>query len=496
MQNRLEIIMLQKVREFGAKEIARITVLVLLSIRMFCHLFYIMEQEFDVFRYRELYLSMIYLCVIVAIYRGIKIKDYLAWIYLALGAVVLWMVFRVRDITAETYGQDYFKVILLQGILWVLFAGLMLDLIRHKPYGVKSYLRNPVIILYVFFTLIFFITNRDSVIPYICPVYAVILTSFSEKDRRELTYLASVGSYFAFVKCFTTSLIQNPDVYEGGRYYGSFFNIGSAGCCCAVALISCIYLFFVFKDKKNKAGMLGSLLFTLYPAAAILMMGSRTVELGVFLAIASIPVFLHGKGMKTTYIRFGIALAVVIMIPVGLFFASKILFSLTENGIIDASRLNYFWEHVLRMTTSKGKVEDCIFIPGTFMYSLDVLASTRFSIYAEKIGRIRFSGFNEYARIGYNSHNFFIANLVRYGILGGLPFLAWFLACIFSFAKKVKEKRYMIFSILLFLLMLGNYSTQSLYINCMGGCLLLITQVFAIDEGEKPKVEDCEDAVI
>lgn len=479
--------MVEKLKQYGWKKIIRITILTLLSLRMFMHLFYITEKEWQLFIELELYKSLMYLCIILAIYRGINLKDIKAWIYTGISALIMGICFIVKGITPESYGPVYFEFVVYEWIIWICFIGLMLDLFRHKPYPFKTYIKNPVIICYVFFAIVVAITDPDNIVPFVCPIFAWILTRFDDEERTELTYLFSISSYFAFAKCFTFSLINDPDRYAGIRYLGSFRNIGSAGASCSVALISCIYMFLVFKKKKSYLGMISCLLLAVYPAIAVLMFGSRTVELGVFLAIVSIWVFMHGKGMKVTYIRFAIAFFVILLIPVGLFGASKLMYSMLEKGKLDVSNLNYFWEHVLRMTTADGPVEDCIFEPGTFLYSLDVLASTRVSIFFEKVKWIRFTGFNNYARTGYNSHNLFIAYLVHYGFLGGIPFLAWFMSCIFSFGKKVKENQYLIFSILLFLLMMGNYSTQSLYIECMGGCLLLLVQIFSIDNKEKVK---------
>lgn len=476
--------MLSKIKKIGWKVLFRLCVLAVLSFRMFSHLFYITEMEFQIYRDMELYKAMILFLIILAIYRGISLKDWKAWLFVLLSACILPFYFNIKNISPETYGPVYFEFTVCRGIMQLIFVGLLADLIRHKPYKMETYFKNPVVILYLLFVTVFVVTNKESIIPYFCPVFASLFTRFDDKDRTEISYLFSISAYCVFVKCFTMSLIQNPNNYFGGRYYGSFLNIGSAGASCSIALLACIYMVIVCKRKNSRIGIIGCMLLAIYPIIAILMMESRSVTLGVILMVLGIWVFLHGKGMKTTYKRFAMSVLAFMCLPIILFGMSKILVFLTNSGKVDSSKLDYFWGHVLLMSTTEY-MEDTIFEPGTFLFALDALASTRVSIWVDKFSHIRLTGFNEYSRVGYNSHNFFIANLVRYGYLGGLPFVGWFFSCLFCFAKKVRENSYSVFAVFLFLLMLGNFSAQSLYITSMGGYLLLFIQVFTISSEEK-----------
>lgn len=77
--------MLEKIKSIHISKIVRLSFILIVAFRMCCHLFYATEKEFQTFRDLEMYESMILLCMICVAYRGIKISDYIAWVYALIG---------------------------------------------------------------------------------------------------------------------------------------------------------------------------------------------------------------------------------------------------------------------------------------------------------------------------------------------------------------------------------------------------------------------------
>ena len=481
--------MLQRIKSIGIKKIIRWLALFLLSARMFLHLFYSPEKEFQIYKDMELYYAIIIFMVILTIYRKISLIDWKNWAYAALAIVAGVVYFEVKDYRIATLDVECFKWTVLRAIMQFMFLGLMLDLIRHKPYSrLLSIVKSPMVIIYILTALIFLIFDDSSVYPVICPIVVLIFTEFSDEYKEEFAIILSLGIYAAFAKVFTGSLIAVPLSGSGERYSGYFLNSATASDSCTAALIACLFLLLFFKEKGQKKLMTVSLVAALYPLASVFIFQIRGIYLALLFVIAGIIIFMHGKGQRETYKRLGITVIVAAVGAGFLFGASYCVNHLIAIGKVEEEGLRYFWSHLAKLTNGEGLHD--YFAKGSILFGLDNLASGRFEIWARFIKQIRFAG--QPIEIvecvdGYvttMAHNFFIQNLVRCGILGGSMYILWYISYIVRAAKMLrvsKKNPCAIYALLWAMYMLGIYLTQAEFFNCTGGFMLLVSMCFVTE---------------
>ncbi len=483
--------MFQKIKSFGIKKIIRWIFLFLLSARMFLHLFYSPEKLYQIFKDIELYYAIIIFMVILAVYRKISLKDWKNWLYAILAGVAGVAYFKIKNYRIATLDVDCFKYMVLRTIMQFMFLGLMLDLLRHRPYGnlIKRF-KSPMVIFYLLVAIIFPIFEDSSVYPLICPIVALIFTDFSDEDQEELAVILSLGIYFAFIKVFTMSLIEVPISEVGGRYRGYFLNGPTAAESCATAVVACIFLFLLFRKKKNKKLMIVSLVAMLYPLASVFIFKVRGIYLALLFVLFGIYIFLHEKGKKETVKRIGIVALVGVMGMLALFSLSYLLKYLICNGVVEIGNEFHTINTILALS-SYGSDTD-YFPPGTIINALDNFSSGRIGIMNWFMKQVEFLGhpIEEYV-VGDgvwstgSAHNYFIHNLVRYGILGGGMYILWYVSYIVRFIVKpvnLKEHFCASYSVLWVMYMFAIYMTEAEYFNCTGAFMLLVSMCFVTSE--------------
>ena len=478
--------MFQKIKSIGIVKITRWIVLFLLSTRMFLHLFYSPEKPYAIFSETEFYYAVIIFMVILAVYRGITVKDWKAWLYVLVAAVLGVGYFKLNGYTSESLGPDYYKWMILRVIVQLLFVGLLLDLIRHRPYKrLLVKIKSPMIIVYLLTALLFFIFDKTSVIPLVCPFIALLFTDFTEKDKEEIAVIFSLGIYAAFVKVFTGSLIEMPHSQLYGRYKGYFLNIDTGAESCATAVVACAFLFFFFKEKKNKKLMLISLIAAVYPLVSVFMFQARSTYLALLLVCIGAFVFVHEKGTKVTLKRIGIIAIIGVAGIAALFGLSLAMNYMSDKGVLDMTKVGHLLGTIPSLTN--GGSEDDYYEAGTLLNALDNFSSGRIIIWEGFIKQIRFLGHpveNLVFESGYvtgMAHNFFIQNLVKCGILGGGMYILWYISYVVCTVVKLGKPGQSLcasYSLFWLMYMLGIYMIAAEFFNCIGGFMLLVSMCF------------------
>ena len=482
--------MLQRIKNIGTRKLIRWAVLFLLSTRMFLHLFYSPEKQYSIFKEIEFNYAVIIFMVILAVYRGITVKDWKAWLYTVIAAVIGVGYFKINDYTSESLGPDYFKWMILRVITQLLFVGLLLDLIRQRPYKrLLSRLKSPMVIVYLLTALLFFIFDNTTVIPLVCPFIILLFTEFSEEDKEEISVIFSLGIYAAFVKVFTGSLIEVSPFETTGRYRGYFLNGPTASESCTTAVIACLFLCLLFKEKKNKKLMVISLIAMLYPLASVFMFRVRGIYLALLLVAIGIFVFMHGRGTKETVKRIGITGAAGIIGVLALFGMSYMMNYLVDEGVLHLTGTSHSLSAIL-MLASGGNDGD-YYAPGTLLNALDNFSSGRIGIMEWFVKQIKFLGHpveKLVSKNGYETamaHNVFVQYLARCGILGGGMYILWWIFYTVRTARllrKPAENPCTIYALLWIMYMLGIYSTQAEFFNCIGAFMLLVSMGFVMGD--------------
>ncbi len=478
--------MLQRIKQIGIKKIIRWMALFLLSTRMFLHLFYSPEKEFQIFKDIEFYCAIILFMVILAIYRRISLVDWRNWLYVVCASFAGVLYFKLKDYRIATLDVDCFRWMVLRTIMQFMFLGLMLDLVRKKNYKeLLVKLKSSMVIFYILTAILFLIFDNSSVYPLICPIIALLFTEFSERDGGEMAVLFSLGIYAAFVKVFTGSLIEVPVWNTTGRYTGYFLNIDTAAVSCATAAVACLFLFYVSKEKKNKKLMVASLIAMAYPVASMFTFQARGTYLGLILILLSIYMFMHAKGDRVTFKRIGI---VTLFGVIGIFVmlgVSLVMNYMSDKGILDLSKVGHFFYKIAILTS--GGSEDDYYKAGTILNAIDNFSSGRLPIWEGFIKQIRFLGHpieNLVFDDGYvtgMAHNFFLQNLVRFGILGGGMYIIWYILYIVRTVKCLRNPHQnlcAVYTMFWLMYMLAIYMTEAEFFNCTGAFMLLVSMWF------------------
>ncbi len=454
-------------------KIARIIQLAISSLffyRIFLNLVYSSEQEYQTPKDFFFCKAMVLLMIFVILFRQVPFKKFYVWLVMLVGFALMFVYYRMKGVNTDNYGPIYYKVILFNWIIVILFLGILVDYLSelfvfHKRIHYKS-----VILLAVSF-LLFLAFDIKWYLPIVLPALALLMTKSNLVKKRIFSDGIAIGYYMSFLQVMTLSLLQNPNRFEGERYLGSFSQVESAGMFCCGALLCSIYLLMrCIWDDRLKKWYIILLAWTtsIYPAYSALIIASRSTLLAIFISIMVVIVsaisLKSRNNRKLPYVKSVIVLVSFFLICFCLLIGSSFLINhLYSKGTM--KEVNYFWSHIMALTSKKAQVG--YFKSILVLNNIDRVCSGRLAIFVECTKTIGIKGrhfegvyvdygnpdLNEFSR---STHNFFILWFINGGIVGGLAMLIWYFCYVVRTLKEFFSKR--VTSILPMLFICASFS--------------------------------------
>lgn len=425
--------------------------------------------------------GMLILFLIYFIYRIEIFKKAHTLITALICISAIFIVLFVKNIHVSTYGADLYRNILFTCLLAACFITVLANHIFSRSFVGMFKKNGPAIVIFVILFAIAFPTHQIYFLVLALPVLTLLMTGIEKEKWIELTDCFAVGYYLAFLHLFTLSLIQNPDRYYLGRYLGSFSNIDTGGIFCGGALVCIFYLWFRYRNRFKRKWIVPVLVFVLsvYPLYAMVLFSSRCTLLALFDIILFAFIFMHGKGKKVIIIRSVISVC-IIALAIGGIIGLSYYIGYRYRGV-DFDDIPYVLNRILALTSKE--FSSGIFKDGSILNNIDMALSGRLSAWYKSIGQIRFLGHPFEATTIildfpiYTAHNFFIMWLINYGLIGGILFIAWYIAEFVLFTKAaVEKKEYILFSVLWLYYTLGNFIFASVTWTYIVSVIFLLAQ--------------------
>ncbi len=227
---------------------------------------------------------------------------------------------------------------------------------------------------------------------------------------------------------------------------------------CAGAFLCSLYFLFCFlwEEKKKWIKLIVLIPATIAPLFLMYEISSRSTFIGVFSALVGAFVFIHRKmNKKAVIIRGSVALLTVVLSVLGLVGFSAVLnYVVVLEGFDFSSPKGYFLFRLYQLLNEGSKKG--YFGDAYILNILDHVSSLRLRIWAESLKQIEWVGHpfriivfqrlegrlvtpGIFPDVIESPHNFFIFSLIRYGLVGGMLVIAWFVIYIIISAKKSIE---------------------------------------------------------
>lgn len=406
------------------------------------------ESEFQIFRDYYFYRASAFILVTIICMRRITFKSIILWAYVAgyVGYVLRYLYVHQND-----YGPDYELFLKSKFVAEGLFILIILDVIISKKVTRLDKKKLGYIVITLAAVVITHILNYEFSKCVLFPAVALFLTPISKKQWKVFTDCLAFGFYAAFVWIMGKSLYYVP--YTGGRYYGAFLNLYTSGAFAAGALMCSIY--FAIKLSRNwrktKWGLILSVLSMGFPLYSLAIIGARSAQVGVFLSLMLVFVFVWKQPERATMKRRGIAVvfATVLLLAAGsglLAFMNRWDSKTVAEGIANpfiASKLHYW---VGRANTFMDTDSKYGVIPeGTIWNAIDRFSSDRLSIAIESIRTNTLLG-SSYIGVDTDKvsfmypHNNYLTWLRAYGWVGGIPVIIWFITYLFFCVRRIIDR--------------------------------------------------------
>ncbi len=402
------------------------------------------QEAFDVPMRMHIYLGTVFLLLAVWVIRRIPLNRFETWSTLIAGVVVKYIYFTKMNISPLTYGTDYYRLVNYRWIAMIVFAALIIDLIRQKT--ILKLFKRANLFFYVMLAAITLavVMRHEAFIPLICPIIALYFTYTESIGWDEFTDSFAIGFYGAFVFVMAKSLYEAPDVFQSGRYYGTFSNVYSAGIIAGGAILCVVYAYYRMAEFKFKTAVrvIVSLLLVAFPLYSVAIIKSRTVEVSLLFVALIFAIFMGGGNKKSISIKL-IVLAVIASIGlVGIVLASQYYYNKRAAG--ELNNCSYFVAHLIALADPEKKKG--VFGESSILNSLNAFTSGRLNLLYYSLKQVRLVGhpFEVVHEVkgAASAHNFFVQWLVEYGAVGGFVFIAWYVACfvkaVIAFVNKKK----------------------------------------------------------
>ena len=408
--------------------------LILVSVLSLTFIFFLQElcEMWQTPKDKWCILSVVLSLVAVFLIRKIPLKKFEVWGALICGALFLVFWFRHKEINVANYGEVYFRVLAYTWISWMLFVVLFVDLFRAS--GILSFLRANwwKLILYILFVVITVTTNKEFLIPVLCPIFAFITTNKSKEEWLAVCDCAGIAYYISYVFMMTKSLLVAPEAFQSGRYMGVFLSVENMGAFCGMAFVCVLYLGIRIAHLPNRKwySFIIPILLAVYPIYGVLVNASRTTQMALILTVLFAFVFMHRKGgAKETAKRFLFALLAIVILAVGLFVLAKIFDKELKSGKVYSPRQKYIIAHIAKLADDEH--DSHYFEKGSILNALDGFSSKRLRCWAEAAKQIEFEGhlyeIREPLKFA-SPHNFFLQKMIEMGWIKGILFNAYIFA--------------------------------------------------------------------
>ncbi len=417
--------------------------------------------------------------------RRVSIKKYETWIVALVGIVGLYIYNLVKGISPATYGVNYFRVFHYTNMAYVLFAALMVDLIRDY----KKVLQNINWYGLLFFIFVGWATFNchEEFIPLICPAVAYLTSSVEKKDRTRITDLFAGAYYSVFLYMLALSLLRYSGNYEDGRFIGAFLSVATATCFCSGALLVGLYFvtrFMWAKEKRCVCGIIAGIM-TIIPIFPIAFCGSRSAEFGVFFAVIGFFIVIFGKKTKKALLIRCLCLGAVLVVALG--FVFTIAYKSAKeirSGVYDSDKHDYLYNHISILMIPE--LRSGYFGEDSFLNVLDKFASERLKIWDASLKIVEPFG-KPYDSIDVvengrtmnttSPHSFFIWMLVSYGGIAGVLMIVWYISgIIIAMLRCWKSDCNAVLPFLWFVFCIGPFGGITIYWQAPIAFILLLLQ--------------------
>ncbi len=407
-------------------------------------LFYTSEQASQTLRDLHAYRALIIFEILILAYRTPKLKQVGCFIGIVLfGYLCLKVVFYLRNISPATYGVDYYRVVKYLWLVIIIFLALLIDsiLFGSIPDSVKQ-LRWPFWV-YIIAVVISSISGKRVLVPLLCPITALYMSSMSEMKWKKAIDGLALGYLGAFVFLMSRSLIVAPHVMsDDNRYLGTFLNIGSTGMYAAGAI--CCSFWLILKKKQNIGVKILEFSAFAFASFSLYIIGSRGCWLGVLSAVLLVGfVCIYKFRHKMKEISLSKYLLVALIVGIGILLLILIkgrVFNNNDDLDNDKSYLSFRGSYLINSDYSEqyyysydNQTWNSCFEYGSYLNNIDRFASGRLTVYYASLKQVGFWGhsyrpiylmYNNVSFGGTTSpHCFPLFWCIEYGIIGGLCFV-------------------------------------------------------------------------
>lgn len=334
---------------------------------------------------------------------------------------------------------------------WILGL-IVVDMLVYRRANKLMDFKQSALLIYLAMAIFMltFRNGRGDPLVLILPMFVFYMISISKSEWEKIQNAFCNGWLIAFIIIVYRSFTLNP--YEGGRWFGSFLNIGAfsmfLGCVFAVAF----YRILQSKEKYGRKSIayVASWVWLAATVAIMLLVNTRTMWLGVACMVVAYVIFVgKKKTAKELWMRVGyIAIALAILLIVGLIAmklvsgvdVEKLRATITNKYLL--APIEYFVMSARGIAQRAGEqitpintVWDNIYI------YLNEFSSDRIAIWRGFANAFSFTG-NPSAGIqvgtyfATNAHNQYVQVVYEYGFLGGG---CWFLWMIYITVKGIKD---------------------------------------------------------
>ncbi len=442
--------------------------------------------------------GIFFFLVTILIMRKISLKKIEVWCTIAIGFLLLFAYLKVNNISSATYGNEYFSVYFWSRMAYVVFIGLLVDLIRGR---IKGLLQGSNILWYISIILfiVIVIVKKMDFYPIICPMIALFTTVMEKDDRKKAIDCYLMAFYLTFVFIYSYSLLYFRNNWIEGRYYGLFVTVEYATLLSASAFIVGLYFLarFIRSEKKKKYKLILCIVLLTLPIVPILISGARAVQVGLVFALLGFFVMFVGKNnKKNMIIKISVTSCIVILSVVGILLLSKHAYNKIEMGAWDDKTVPYWYSHLAAL--SSPEYRKGYFGDDSFLNAIDRCFSDRLHIWDAALKMVKpykieydciyADGPEGRMTIDLSPHNFFIWMLLNYGgVIGGILIMWFALLLCYSAYRCYKKDTSMIGPFLWLLFCLGPFNGchTACWNEIVGFTFLFLSYFVCVSKREK-----------
>lgn len=385
------------------------------------------------------------LCIIIVATRA-KI-----WHWLCILPACIYTVGCVMYMRKMMFEWEMFRTVEMRLLTYGLCGVILIDaIIRHNIVKWKE--RNiwlTGLLIFAFIITWFFSPGRAHTFFILCPFALIYLVKIKPEVWMKLIKCLSVSYVASVFWIFGKSLLEVP--YEGERYYGVFFNIGTIGAFCGGAVVCVIYWLISKEKERRKVSLRMVLIFAtlITSLVTVFMVGTRTVMFALICVVFFCYIFYPAKNQKGIRKKriFIVCGVTSIMLCLG-FLSLWGLYQIEREelrAIIDNDMLYNQIAYWHGRASTMFKAESVTFKHGTPIAMLDRFSSGRVGIWYDYIKNLNLLGHESEFRIMneqnmWHAHNVFISCLYNYGIVGGGAFVCWLISVLIMAVKKATAK--------------------------------------------------------